>query len=109
MTRLRRYSAREFDRGAAISRLENENIELARAVLVDGRRQNEVAKDAGVVRQRVNQLVKKMVQYIEEANPVPRGWKTDTVTLPLNVWPKVRELEREAQEALTKQQQEKRR
>lgn len=77
-------------------------IALARQVLVEGRRQADVAREAGVVRQRVSTLVSKMLSYIEEANPVPAGWKADTVVLPIADWPRVREMEKAAREALAR-------
>ena len=83
--------------------MESGSIELARAVLVDGKTQANVARKAGVVRQRVSQVVQNMRRYIADANPVPPGWRTDTVTLPVKDWPKVRALERAAHAALTKQ------
>lgn len=99
--RRRRYSTAEFLRGATISRLEPHSIELARQVLVDGRRQADVARAAGTTRQWVSELTKKMQVYIEQANPVPEGWQTDTVTLPARDWPKVRAMEAAARRELT--------
>ncbi len=96
----RRYSSVEFARGAKISRMDPSTIALARQVLVEGRRQSEVAREAGVVKQRVHALVKKMLTYMDQANPVPEGWKADTVILPLEYWPRVREMEKAARDAL---------
>lgn len=96
----RRYSVAEFNRGADLSRMDQSTIDLARQVLVDGRRQADVAREAGVVRQRINALVKKMRSYMEEANPVPPGWKADTVILPIAAWARVRAMEKTAREAL---------
>lgn len=98
----RRYAPTEFTRGADLSRMDESTIALARQVLVDGRRQADVARDAGVVRQRVNTLVKKMLSYIDKANPVPAGWKADTVILPLEDWLRVREMEKAARERLAR-------
>lgn len=107
MSQRRRFTKVEFDRGAAISRMERSTISLARAVLVEGRSQAAVARDRNVGRSWVNTAVSKMLKYIEEANPVPPGWRTDTVTLPARDWPKVRELERAAHDALSKEQDKK--
>jgi len=76
--------------------MERDSIALARAVLVDGQAQAAAARAAGVGRQRASQIVHKMLRYIEQANPVPPGWRTDLVTLPARDWPKVRALERAA-------------
>jgi hypothetical protein len=106
MSQRRRFSKVEFDRGAAISRMEPGTIALARAILVEGRPQAVVAREKHVGRSWVSRAVGKMREYIEEANPVPPGWRTDTVTLPESDWPKVRQLERAAQEALSRKDRE---
>lgn len=98
--KLRRYSLAEFNRGAALSRMDSSTIEYARQVLVDGKRQADVAREVGVIRQRVSAVVKQMLAYMEAANPVPPGWKADTVILPLDDWPRVREMEKAAREAI---------
>lgn len=98
----RRYSAAEFKRGVEISKMDPSTIELARQVLVDGRRQADVARDAGVVRQRVSALVKKMLSYMDRADPVPAGWKRASVALPIEDWPRVREMEKAARAALAR-------
>jgi len=100
----RRYPSAEFNRGADISRMDASTIALARQVLVEGRRQADVAREAGVVRQRISALVSKMQTYIEEANPIPAGWRADTVVLPLEDWPRVREIEKAAREALARRE-----
>jgi hypothetical protein len=104
---MRRFSKREFDRASAISRMEPETIDLVRAVLVEGRSQAVVARERNVGRSWVNMAVGKMLKYIQEANPVPPGWRTDTVTLPIRDWPKVRKLERAARAALSDDEDEK--
>jgi hypothetical protein len=86
--------------------MDQSTIALARQVLVDGRRQADVAREAGVVRQRVNTLVQTMLSYIEKANPIPRGWRADTVVLPLEDWPRVRAMEKAARERLERGEQE---
>jgi hypothetical protein len=98
----RRYSRTEFKRGAEISRMDPATIDLARQVLVQGRRQADVAREAGVVRQRISQLVQKMVRYVDKASPLPVGWKADMVMLPTKDWPRVREMEKSARAALAR-------
>lgn len=104
MERPRRYSSAEFNRGAALSRMDPSTIDYARQVLVEGRRQADVARDVGVIRQRVSAVVKQMLAYIDQANPVPPGWKADTVVLPVEDWPRVREMEKAAREALAREE-----
>lgn len=98
----RRFSESEFSRAVAISRLEPQSIALAHAVLVKGQPQATAAREAGVARQRASQIISKMRHYIDEAHPVPAGWRTDTVTLPAADWPTVRALEQRARKALDK-------
>lgn len=93
-------SETEFGRGAAISRMEPCNIAVARAVLVEGRRQADIAREHGLTRQSVSATVAKMRKYIQAANPVPPGWLADTVVLPKSDWPQVRAIEKAARGAL---------
>lgn len=62
----------------------------------------DVAREAGVNRQRMSAIVKSLLAYMEEANPVLPGWKADTMTLPLADWPRVRERETRAHAALAR-------
>ncbi len=98
----RRYSPAEFKRGAALSRMDASTLDHARQVLVDGRRQADVAREVGVIRQRVSAVVKQMLAYMEQASPVPAGWKADTVILPLEDWPRVWHMEKAARDALAR-------
>jgi len=100
MVKQRRYSPAEFKRGAARSRMDDSNLKHAWEVLVNCRRQADVAREAGVNRQRMSAIVKQLVAHMEEASPVPTGWKADTVTLPLEDWPRVRDMEARARAAL---------
>ena len=96
----RRYTAKEFKRGAARSRMAIDSIALARAVLVDGLPPATVAETQQVTRQWVFMAVSKMRNYIEDANPIPTGWAADVVTLPKADWVKVRNIERAARARL---------
>lgn len=78
-------------------------------MLVEGRRQADVAREVGVIRQRVSAVVKQMLAHMEEANPVPQGWRADTVILPLKDWRRVRHMEKAAREALAQEEERKKR
>ena len=79
-----------------------ESIELARQVLVDGRRQIDVAAESGLGKQWISLLVRKMLRYASQPDDIPPGWKSDVVVLPPKLWPAVRKLERDARAALKK-------
>lgn len=102
MIRRRILSTDEFARAAARARMEPATLAIARAVLVDGRRQVDVATDAGTSRAWVSEAVAKFMREVEAAErlSLPAGWKTDTVSLPSDLWPEVRKLEREARSRL---------
>jgi hypothetical protein len=97
------FKAADFDRAVPGRRWSRRNIQLARAVLVDGRSQAEVAQEAGMGRQRMSQIVAMMRKAIGDA--VPEGWRTDTATLPTSDWRKVRTMERTARRSLRKMKQ----
>jgi len=100
VSKRRHFTAGEFERAAGICRMEADSIALARAVMVDGETPASVAAAQGVTRQWISEAVRKMRNYIEQANPVPPGWKADLVTLPNRDWPTVRALERAARARL---------
>lgn len=100
-----RLSAEAFARASARARamhVEVGTIALARAVLVDGRRQVDVATEAEKTTAWVSEAVGKLMRYADdvERSTVPPGWKTGTVALPAELWPQVRQLEREARARL---------
>jgi hypothetical protein len=55
--RLKRLPLEDFNRIAALTRLEPRACDMARSVLVDGRAQTDVAKDHGMTKQRVKLAV----------------------------------------------------
>lgn len=101
----RKVTPAEFDRGAAICRMEERTIALVRSVIVDGQKQSAAAIQFKQTKQRVSEAVKKMREYIAEANPVPPGWVADTVILPAGDWAAVRKLERAARARLRQRQE----
>ena len=82
--------------------MEPATLAIARAVLVDGTTQVEVAAQIGASRAWVSEAVAKFLKCVEDAErlSVPKGWMLDTVSLPRDLWPQVRKLEREARARL---------
>lgn len=98
----RLLSEDEFARACAKSRLKPATLAIARAVFVEGKRQIDVAAEVGSTRSWVSQAIVKFWRQFEEVerSTVPKGWRTEAVSLPTNVWPAVRKLEREARARL---------
>lgn len=62
-----------------LGRLSLDTVQIARAVLVDGQTKAEVAKAAGVTRQRVGQAVQRVEAAADTA---PEGWEKVELWLP---------------------------
>ena len=82
--------------------LEDNSLDIVRSVVVEGRRQSDVAKHADVTRQWVHQALQKFwkAHAMYEQHTVPSGWKTERVALPEGAWPVVRQMEAQARAAL---------
>lgn len=102
MIQRRLLSPAEFARASARTRMEPSTLAIARAVLVEGKQQVEVAASAGTSRAWVSEAVAKFMRRVEDAErlSLPTGWRTDTVALPSDLWPEVRKLERDARARL---------
>lgn len=102
--RRRLISQAEFERASARSRMAPTTLVLVHAVLVKGEKQIDVARKAKVTRAWISEAVGKFRNAIDEAEKLtlPPGWETDTVSLPEELWPEVRALERKARTALKK-------
>lgn len=80
--KLKRLASQDFDRLALRTRLGDRARAMARAVLVDGRAQAEVAAENGVTKQRVNIAVAAIERaYLEAAAP-GTGWINVELKLP---------------------------
>ena len=84
------------------SLLEDTSLDYVRAVVVEGRRQSEVARDRNVSRQWISLAVQKFkrAQALYEQRTIPKGWKSETVTLPNEAWGLVRQIEAQERAAL---------
>lgn len=102
--RRRLISQAEFDRAGARSRMAPTTLAIAHAVLVKGEKQIDVARKTKKTRAWISEAVGKFMYCVDEAErlSLPAGWKTDTVSLPPDLWPQVRSLERAARARLKK-------
>lgn len=94
----------DFARVWAQSRSGPKTFPMVRAVMVEGKRQIDVAREVGVTKAWVNEAVLRFRALVVEVDraTLPPDWKRDTVVLPLELWPVVRKLEREARAELIK-------
>ena len=88
----------EFDRLSGRTRLRDRGLAMARAVLVDGRSQSEVAAEHGVHRQSVHQACRAVMQQrrYENNRKKPKSWVSVTVVVPHALARKIRQLARAA-------------
>lgn len=80
--KLKRLTPSDFDRIAECSRMGTRAREMARAVLVDGRTQADVATEHGMTKQRVN-LAVGAISRIFKHSAAPAGSGTVSVNLEL--------------------------
>lgn len=79
--KLKKLSASGFDRVARLTGMEQQTIDMAREVLVFGRKQTEIAAETGVTKQRIFKAVLK----IEEAYFKSENDSAALVSLDLNL------------------------
>ncbi|MGE0289501.1 MAG: TrfB-related DNA-binding protein [Bradyrhizobium sp.] len=75
----------EFERYARRTRLKGRGLEVARAVLVEGRPQSDVAREHGTSKQSVYQSVRaitRLIRFARGSRKKPPGWITVTVIVP---------------------------
>jgi hypothetical protein len=103
MKKRRLLTQEEFERAAAGAEMEAKTLRLAHQVLVEGRRQVTVAAEEGYSRAWLSELVARFYERVMtlERTHLPEDWIVDTVCLPKELWPKVRDLERDARARLT--------
>lgn len=102
--RRRLISQAEFDRARVRSRMAPATLAIAHAVLVKGERQIDIVRKTKKTRAWISEAVGKFMYCVDEAErlTLPTGWETDTVSLPQELWPQVRSLERTARAELKK-------
>ncbi|AOS36948.1 TPA: TrfB-related DNA-binding protein [Escherichia coli] len=94
----RRLTPSEFDQ--AVKRLPRamkaRNIQIARAILVEGRKQAELVRETGLSRTAIAAVVRKIREAHETYGQPPEGWERIEVCLPSEMVHLVRALEEEA-------------
>jgi len=90
----------DFERYADRSRLRARGREAARAVLVDGHRQADVAREFGVTRQMVSLWCRSVLRQRRGVAKPPAHWQSVTVTVPPSLAKEIRKLARSALEEL---------
>ncbi len=81
------------------------NVEAVRQVLVEGRKQKDIANELGVTEKAVSQMVKKAYDLHEEHGTAPAGWVTVFATLPPDLAEHVRIMEQTARASLNRGKQ----
>lgn len=87
-----------FEEAAARTRLSDKGKAAARAVLVDGRKQADVAREFGVDRSAVARYVRSLLVGHGEVGHFPPTWETVTVTVPKRLAQQIRKLARRARQ-----------
>jgi hypothetical protein len=99
----KRLTAQEFETiRPYLSRLKERNIQAIYQILVESRKQTEVADELNVTTKAVSQMVGKAWQFHIERGERPEGWTSVSVTLPPDMAEIVKDMERKARENLTK-------
>ena len=89
-------SPSDFDKLVHRSRLRARGREAARAVLVDGMTQRDVAVEFGVSKQAVSAWVHAVLRQRRPANQPPASWQTITLTVPSWLAREMRRLQKAA-------------
>ncbi|EKT4484318.1 hypothetical protein IYR97_22890 (plasmid) [Pseudomonas fulva] len=107
MRRKERLTPQDFDTLKAHmgSRWKPANIEAVRQVMVEGRKQKDIAADLGVTEKAVSQMVKKAYDLHQEHGTAPEGWVTVFATLPPDLAEHVRQMEQTARANLSRGKQ----
>jgi hypothetical protein len=83
-----------------LAALKKRNVEAIRSILVDGRKQTEVASELEMTVQAVSAMVGKAWQQHVEHGARPAGWVCVQATLPAELADTVKDMERNARNKL---------
>ena len=81
-----------------LERLGDRNVKGARAIMVDGRQQNQVAAEMGVSKATASAVVCRVWELHLEHGTRPIGWVSVSVALPPDLAEVVKDMERKALE-----------
>lgn len=82
-----------------LSQMKARSIQIARAVLVDGAKQSDLAEEHGITSKAVSQMVGTVWKAFMEHGSRPEGWVKLNVTLPPEMAVAVKQMEKAALEA----------
>lgn len=88
----------EFDNAIAnlARRLKPSNVEIAKAVLVDGKKQASIVQETGLSRSAVAAVIRKVKESHRLFGLPPAGWQRIEVCVPASLVPVIRAIEDEA-------------
>lgn len=88
----------EFDNAIANlpRRLKPSNVEIAKAVLVDGKKQASIVQETGLSRSAVAAVIRKVKESHNLFGLPPAGWQRIEVCVPASLVPVIRAIEDEA-------------
>lgn len=107
MRRKERLSPKDFEiiRSHMGPRWKPANIEAVRKILVEDRKQKDIAVELGVTEKAVSQMVRKAYALHQEHGTAPEGWVQVFATLPPDLAEHVRIMEQTARAALSRGKQ----
>lgn len=88
----------EFDNAIANlpRRFKPSNVEIAKAVLVDGKKQASIVQETGLSRSAVAAVIRKVKESHNRFGLPPAGWQRIEVCVPASLVPVIRAIEDEA-------------
>jgi FixJ family two-component response regulator len=99
----KRLTAQEFETiRPHLSKLKERNVQAIYQILVEGRKQADIADELGITKVWVNQMVGLAWKLHIEHGDRPEGWTSISVSLPPDMAEIVKDMERKARENLTK-------
>jgi hypothetical protein len=95
MSRNKQLSPEEFEHAARTLRrsMSATNLAIARAVLVDGARQVDIAAESGQTAQAINNIIRRLWKVHVENMVPPEGWERIVVCLPKELALAVKQME----------------
>ena len=77
----------EFDSAVDRLQLKDSNIEIARSILVDGRKQAAVIAETGLSRQSIAKVLRRIRETHEKYGKPPDGWQRIEICVPKHIVP----------------------
>lgn len=90
----------EFEEAVKRLNLKRKNEEIAKAILVDGRKVIELSNETGLTRTTIFAVLSKVRKVHQQYGRPPDGWQRVEICLPSDVVPLIQAMEIEAQKQL---------